>query len=67
MKCAFVFRQTFRRTTVVHFNEIKLVKEDDIEDKERLVEKHRCKGGGGHLKRPNPDKRLLESLLPRNI
>lgn len=67
MKCAFVFRQTFRRSTVVHFNEIKLVKEDDIEDKERWSKNISEKGEKRHLKRSNPDKRLLESLLQHNV
>lgn len=55
MKRAFVFRQTFRHTTVVHFNEIKLVKEDDIEDKERwsknIGAKEKEEEEGRHLKR----------------
>lgn len=67
MKRAFVFRQTFCRTPVVHFNEIKLVKEDDIEDKERWSKNIGAKEEGRHLKRSNPDKRLLESLLQHNV
>jgi len=67
MKRAIVFWQTFRRTTVVHFNEIKLVKEDDIEDKNRWSKNIGAKEEGRHLKRSNPDKRLLESLLQHNV
>lgn len=68
MKRAFVPRQTFRRTPVVHFNEIKLVKEDDIEDKERRSKNIVGKWDGGQRKgtfkalSSNPDKRLLESV-----
>jgi len=67
MKCTFVFRQTFHRTTVVHFNEIKLVEEDDIKDKKRWLKNIGAKEEGRHLKRSNPDKRLLESLLQHNV
>jgi len=60
----------FRGTPVVHFNEIKLVKEDDIEDKERQSKnigamcgrRGTPEGGGMRLKRYNPDKRLLANL-----
>lgn len=38
MKRAFVFQQTFRSTAVVHFNERKLVKENDINGQRALVE-----------------------------
>jgi len=64
MKRTFVFPTNFSpHTTVVHFNEIKLAEEDDIEDKKRWLKNIGAKEEGRHLKRSNPDKRLLESLL----
>lgn len=48
------------------FNEMKLVKEDEIEDKKRWS-KNIGEKEERHLKRSNPDKLLLKSQLQHNV
>lgn len=60
------FQIHFCRTVVINFNEMKLVKEDEIEDKKRWS-KNIGEKEERHLKRSNPDKLLLKSQLQHNV